>query len=146
MSAEKFIATPSNYGTVIGWEDYEQTIPILAKRSNPERSGRFPSVAVPDMAIPLGDLLKRYRRGSDVAIYEGAFNGPGDIIPDGFERMDEMDRIELLRDVASKVSEGRSILQKRNAEKNAAAQKAAFDDAVRKAAAASAVDKDAPSV
>ncbi|ETN80369.1 hypothetical protein NECAME_18023 [Necator americanus] len=77
--------------------------------------------------------------GSDVAMYNGVYNGEDDIVPDGFERMDEMDRIDLLRTVAKNVDTTRKELQKRSDKTTAEKQKADFEAAV--AAAAKALDK-----
>lgn len=55
------------------------------------------SKTVPNMTMPLKDLLERFTRGQAVATLNPVYNGDEDL-PD-FERMDPMDRLDYARDI-----------------------------------------------
>lgn len=55
-----------------------------------------PSLTVPGMTLSLEELLRRHVRGEHVSVFTPVFSeDPG--IPDGLERMDEMDRLDMSR-------------------------------------------------
>jgi len=94
----------------------------------------LPSLTVPDMSIPLPTLLKRYRRDG-TEFLEGVYTGDDPDLPDNFEKMDKMQRIDFARENAARIAEGRAKLDKSRTASTEAALKAQFDAAVAKAAA-----------
>jgi len=61
------------------------------------------SMTVPGMTLSLKELLARYVRGEHVNVLQPQFSDDPDI-PDGLERMSEMDRLDLARDLKDGIS------------------------------------------
>jgi len=55
-----------------------------------------PGLTVPGQALAVRDILERYVRGRDVETFAGVYTD-SDLVPDGWERMDEIERIEYTR-------------------------------------------------
>lgn len=80
-----------------------------------------PSMTVPDMSLSLRDLLNRHKSGGKVKVFEPVYTGENSMIPDGFERMDQMEKVELAKNVADFVRTTRGrIISAREAAKRAA--------------------------
>jgi len=88
-----------------------------------------PSLTVPDMSLPLKTLLTRYRRDG-TEFLEGVYTGDDPDLPDNFEHMDKMARIDFARENAARIAKGRASLDSRNQSANEAAFKAKFDAAI----------------
>lgn len=72
----------------------------------------LPSLTVPDQALSLKTLLERYTMGMEVPVRQAIYTDSG-IIPDDLERMDEMERIQLARDLKVAVEGERQKIQRR---------------------------------
>jgi len=72
------------------WEGADQI------RNNVGEIFTQPSLTVPDQALSIRDLVARFTRGQDVRTYEGQYTHDRSI-PDNLERMTEMDRLDLSR-------------------------------------------------
>lgn len=88
-----------------------------------------PSLTVPDMSLPLKTLITRYRRDG-TEFLEGVYTGDDPDLPDNFEHMDKMQRIDFARENAARIAQGRASLDKRNKSSTEAEFKAKFDAAV----------------
>lgn len=66
----------------------------------------MPSLTVPDQALSVRAILERYVRGQSVENFPGVYTD-SDLVPDGWERMDVIERTEYARamkdDLVSKV-------------------------------------------
>jgi len=120
----------ASYKAVIEWKDIAETQPVFLHGRRGEVFTK-PSVTVPDMSIPLATLLSRYRMGTPVPLAQGVFSNGDDIVPAGFENWSEQEKADFLRGVQKEAGEAKGRMQDREAAKSKAAQKAAFDAAVK---------------
>lgn len=84
-----------------------------------EGFGAFgPSQTVPDMALPLKTLLERYVRGQDVATFKTEYETEEEAenFPD-ISKMDKLERIDALRNVAGQQLELRAQLAREASQK-----------------------------
>lgn len=102
--------------------------------------GKFftqPSQTVPDMALSLSELLRRYTTRQSVDTLEGVWDAD-EMVPDNFERLDQVERVELIRKLKGITMDAQGRLQRRRELlAKAAAAPAAITDPVNA--------KDAPS-
>lgn len=91
----------------------------------------LPSRTVPDQVLSLREMVARYAQGGSVEMFQPVYTD-NDLIPDNWERWDEIDRIEYARalkiDLKARADE---FLFQQNAEKDEAVRKAAEFEARR---------------
>lgn len=88
---------------LVNWTTYDS-------RSNPRVEVVLGvSCTVPGMTLSLAELLKRHVRGGDVTVYEGVYSDDPDI-PDNLERMTEIERIDLAREIRVGIDDARGRL------------------------------------
>lgn len=85
----------------------------------------LPSRTVPDQALSLREMVARYAQGGSVEMFQPVYTD-NELIPDNWERWDEIDRIEYARalkiDLKARTDE---FLSQQKMEKDEAVQKAA---------------------
>lgn len=94
---------------LINWQTFETEYDVESKGiRGGEPIGEIftmPSKTVPGMTLGLPELLERYVRNPDsVARFTPVYSDDDDI-PDNIERMDEMERIDLARDIKQGIGE-----------------------------------------
>lgn len=92
-----------------------------------------PSLTVPDQTLSLQELVKRYTRGQSVATLTPIYEEEDAGLPDT-TGMDKMQKIDMLRNVATEVAEIRDTIRQEQQKKQNERSKKAFDEAVQKAA------------
>lgn len=85
-----------------------------------EPGAKQPSLTVPGMTLSLKQLVERYTRGGNVAMFNPVYTDDLDI-PDNLERMDPMERLDHARQIQQGISEYR--MKKINEARQAAADK-----------------------
>jgi len=88
-------------------------MPIICYANYPGPKGEvytLPSLTIPDQALSLETLITRYVRGGEVQVFPGVFGGD-DLIPVNLERMDEIERIELARNIKASMPSAIKRLQ-----------------------------------
>jgi len=70
------------------------------------------SLTVPDQVPSLAEMLRRYVRGGDVQMFTPVYTDDENI-PDNLERMNEIERIELAREMKTAIDVHRDALNKR---------------------------------
>jgi len=88
-----------------------------------------PSTTVPDMSLSLRDLLNRHKAGGKVKVFEPVYTGENSMIPDDFERMDQMEKVELAKKVSDFVRTTRGrIISAREAAKRDSYERSVIDN------------------
>lgn len=79
------------------------------------------SLAVPDMSLDLRELLNRHKSGNAVRMYQPQYVNPdSNVLPVNFERLDKIERRELLRSLPDFVQATRGrLMSAREAAKRA---------------------------
>lgn len=72
-----------------------------------------PSLTIPGQVLPIRTVLDRFRRGQSVQSFAPVYN---EEFPPGYEKLDQIERIEFAREQAKEVARQRRILQARDAE------------------------------
>lgn len=83
------------------------------------------SVTVPDMSIPLRTLIDRHLSGGSVKTLPGKFLPDNTSIPLDLERMDAVDKAQLLKSLPDFIATSRGKLISRKQAREAAAREAA---------------------
>lgn len=86
---------------IINWKVYSMGVHNPVGEVNTS-----PSQTIPDMALSLPEMLKRYVRGEKVTTFTPIFTDDPDI-PDNLERMDALDRLDLSRNIAAGIEDFR---------------------------------------
>jgi len=73
------------------------------------------SLTVPDMTLPLSELLARYTRGSEVPMFQPIYEGDTDV-PD-ISRMDTVEKTAYAKHIAQQIDHTRKKLSDKKAEK-----------------------------
>jgi len=79
----------------VTWANYAQH-----SNRRTERRRTKPSLTVPGQAMSMDELIRRYVRGETVTTFQGNYT-LDDNIPDNLERMDEMEKLDLARQLKS---------------------------------------------
>lgn len=87
------------------------------------------SVTVPDMSIPLRTLIDRHLQGGKVKTFRGTYVPDSSLVPTDFERMDSLDKAQLLKELPDFIATSRGKLISSRQAREAAAAKAALDAA-----------------
>lgn len=103
--------------SIVNWGNYKTHSNRVGERNT------LPSLTVPGQTLSLQQLLDRYVRGDQVAVFNPVYTE--DPMFDGLEQMDEMDR----RDLALGIREGIDEYRSDAAAKKAATDKSAADKA-----------------
>lgn len=80
-----------------------------------EAVSSIPSQTVPGMTLSLRDLVERYTRGLDVQMFQPVYDGDDDFMPPNLDKMTEIERIDLSRDIGEAIFEHRSKPKAREA-------------------------------
>lgn len=123
---EREIKNSANYAEKIETGNVVITEPVSEK----------PSMTVPDMVLSMKEMIKAYIRGEPVMGKVPVYNGEIDF-PD-FERMDELEKIDVLReidksfkeDVERVKEEAQKSREEKEAKKMAEAKEQNFHDAM----------------
>lgn len=92
---------------LVNWQNY-------ATESNRQAEiNRLPSKTVPGMTLSLQDLLTRYVRGENVATFTPIYAGDDPDFPIHLERMDEMERTDLARNLGGAIEQERDRLTRK---------------------------------
>lgn len=90
---------------MITWKNYSEENCFLRDGvyvfNNGEYNGH-PSLTVPDQAMPIKEILQRYVRGQEVKQFTPVYDD--DIAP-GYEGMDEIERLNLARDMKTQLQD-----------------------------------------
>jgi len=62
----------------------------------------LPSMTIPGQTLSLKQLLERYVRGETITTFSPTFSGDDDL-PDGIEKLDPMDRIDMARNIKAAI-------------------------------------------
>lgn len=90
------IITAYNYVEHHTYADGEGTRQLMIGETN-----NLPSMTVPGMTMGLKEMLERYVRGGDVETFQGTYTDAD--IPDNLERMTEMDKLDLAREIKQSI-------------------------------------------
>lgn len=74
-----------------------------------------PSLTVPNQTMPLRELLERFTRGEAVALITPNYTGEEETLD--LERLDEMDKLDLMREVTEGIKETQTRIDRRKKEK-----------------------------
>lgn len=109
------IVSHSTYGKLLDFDKNNK--PIYVGNRVGEINTK-PSQTIPGMTLSLQELLKRYVKGDPVVLFEPVYLGEDDTIPDNLELMDEIQRLEMSRDIkeAIKTHQQKKPAQKAPAE------------------------------
>lgn len=97
----------------------------------PGERNNAPSMTVPGQTLPIRTLVERYRRGADVAVFNGTYTEDEDVV--GISKLDKVDRAQLALDVKHTVQKNRALLQfhaKKELQKAEHTQTSSQDDAI----------------
>lgn len=72
-----------------------------------------PSLTIPDQSLSLKDLLERYVMGQSVETFQGHYNGEDHDVPLGIERMDQLEKLDLARQVRQGIKEAQENLSRK---------------------------------
>lgn len=84
------------------WSNYQHS---------PKQTVVEPSITVPGMALPLRTLIDRHTQGVPVRQYVPVYSE--DPLLDGYENLNEMEKLDLLEEVTQYVGETKKALQNR---------------------------------
>lgn len=90
------VVNQSNYGKLRDFDGDNKPI-YFGNRTG--EVNKLPSRTIPGMTLSLQELLRRYVKGDPVVLFEPVYLGDDDTIPDNLELMDEIQRLEMSRDI-----------------------------------------------
>lgn len=90
--------TTVSKGTVLIDDELREVVTVNPHSMHPAVSevNILPSRTVPDQALSLREMVARYAQGGTVEMFQPVYTD-NDLIPDNWERWDEIDRIEYSR-------------------------------------------------
>lgn len=70
-----------------------------------------PSLSIPGQTLSLEELIRRYTRGQSVETFAPVYHGDDDLIPVNWERMSEMERLDLSREIKGHLDDARRAIR-----------------------------------
>lgn len=77
-----------------------------------ERKSTLPSMTVPDMVMPLDEMLRRYANGGDITTFNPVYLGESDDLPINLERLTELEKQDLALDLGQFIETARNANSK----------------------------------
>lgn len=77
------------------WANYSEQVALYEVGE----TNNAPSETIPGQTLGLEELLKRFVRGQDVKVFTPTFLGDDSDVPDDLERMNEMDKLDMAREL-----------------------------------------------